>query len=67
MIHKFTLRFLLLFALFMLKGGIMPAVAATAHDFSFTSIDGGNLPLEMYRGKVVLLVNTASVGGFTGQ
>ena len=45
----------------------MPAAAATAHDFSFTSIDGGDLPLETYRGKVVLLVNTASMCGFTGQ
>ena len=46
----------------------MPAAAATtAHDFSFTSIDGGNLPLETYRGNVVLLVNTASMCGFTGQ
>lgn len=68
MSRKLIHRFLLLLALFVLKEGIMPAAAATtAHDFSFTSIDGGDLPLETYRGKVVLLVNTASMCGFTGQ
>ena len=49
MTRKLTHRLLLFLALFMLEGGIMPAVAATAHDFSFTSIDGGELPLETYR------------------
>ena len=68
MTRKLTHQFLLLLALAMLKGGIMPAAAAsTAHDFSFTSINGGDLSLETYRGKVVLLVNTASMCGFTGQ
>ena len=39
----------------------------TAYDFSFKSIGGEPLPLSNFRGKVVLLVNTASQCGFTGQ
>ncbi|WP_343561060.1 glutathione peroxidase [Kiloniella sp. b19] len=39
----------------------------TAHDFVFESIDGGELPLSSFRGQTVLVVNTASFCGFTGQ
>jgi glutathione peroxidase len=38
-----------------------------AHDFSFTDIDGAPLPLSQFRGRPVLVVNTASRCGFTGQ
>ncbi|HTX51388.1 MAG TPA: glutathione peroxidase [Caulobacteraceae bacterium] len=40
---------------------------SNAYDFSFTSIDGAPLPLSTFRGKPVLVVNTASRCGLTPQ
>ena len=39
----------------------------SAFDFSFRKIDGGTLPLAAWRGKPVLVVNTASECGYTPQ
>ena len=38
-----------------------------AYDFSLRTIDGAPLPLESFRGRPVLLVNTASACGLTPQ
>lgn len=38
-----------------------------AHDFTFTGIGGETLPLDRFKGKPVLVVNTASECGFTPQ
>lgn len=48
---------------------VQSAVSApvTAHDFTFENIEGGSLPLAQYAGRPVLLVNTASMCGFTPQ
>ncbi len=40
---------------------------ASAHDFSFTSIDGKPLDLKRFAGHPVLVVNVASQCGFTPQ
>lgn len=43
------------------------AEAASAHGFAFTSIEGEPLPMEGFAGRPVLVVNTASMCGFTYQ
>lgn len=45
----------------------MTTLTNTAHDFSFMSIDGKEIKLSQFKGKKLLLVNTASQCGFTPQ
>lgn len=41
--------------------------AKSAHDFTLTSIDYKEMPMKQFAGKAVLLVNTASLCGYTPQ
>ena len=45
----------------------MPSPAASVYDFEASSIDGKPAHLATQRGKVLLIVNTASACGFTPQ
>jgi glutathione peroxidase len=46
---------------------IMPSFANTLYDFKVNSLDGKLIDFSQYKGKTVLIVNTASECGYTPQ
>ena len=76
--HRLSAPVAIAFLLLALGAGTTPAatrakpakghiVAATLYDFKVQTIDGTSRSLADYRGKTVLVVNTASRCGFTPQ
>ena len=57
----------ILAGLLLATGALAGSAGQTAHDFSFTAIDGGPLSLSEFAGQPVRVVKTASRCGFTRQ
>ena len=59
--------FLLLIVIFFLGNKVSADYDKLAYDFKFKNLDGSDLSLSEYKGKIVVVVNVASQCGFTNQ
>lgn len=60
-------EFLALLAAAPVTAGLAAQGDQNVYAFSFARAEGGNIPLEAYRGKPILIVNTATRCGLAGQ
>lgn len=62
------MRYLILIILFTNPFSCMQAQKiSSVHEFKVTSLDGGTIDLSTFKGKKILIVNTASQCGYTKQ
>ena len=66
MLKKFKL-FILIIMISFLSNTLNADYKKLAYDFKFKDLDGSNLSLSEYKGKVIVVVNVASQCGFTKQ
>ena len=66
MLKKIKL-FLLIFMISLFGNNSNANYDKLAYDFNFKDLDGSNLNLSEYKGKVIVVVNVASQCGFTSQ
>tara|TARA_B100001123_G_C15153221_1_gene964353 strand:- start:276 stop:833 length:558 start_codon:yes stop_codon:yes gene_type:complete len=69
MFKKYFISLVLPFFVFclLLSSNLHSESLKSIYDFQFESIDGSNIKMENFAGKLVLVVNTASNCGFTKQ
>lgn len=52
---------------FSLASSFIPAATKNIYDFKITALDGSTIDFSSFKGKKILIVNTASMCGFTPQ